>query len=320
MEAPSPHVTLHVLLTHFQTGLPSLVVDALLVAVAVAYLAGARALVRRRAAAGRGRPWPASRTACWLAGVAAVFVAVGSGLAAYDDLNPSAHVVQHVLLMMVAPPLLLLGRPVTLLVQAMARPVQTGVVRFLGSRAVQALTGPFAWPLYYGSMAAYFLTPAYAFSVRTPTFHDFTHGWFLAVGCCFWAGIVAADLPGRRRSPTGRLMALLVGMPVESAIAVALIFWPWPLAPGQPAHAAGIVLWVGAMLTSGVGLALVISEWARADARAVRRSDAALAAAGGGRVGHYTVRADGSAVPVVSVAPVVPAVPEEGVRAPGAGS
>ena len=308
--APSPHVDLHVLLTYVQTDVPSLVVDALLVAAAVAYLAGLRARRRRRRRPA-GRRWPVGRTAAWLAGLAMVFVGVGSGLAAYDDLNASAHVVQHLLLMMFAPPLLVLGRPATVLAQAAPRRVQVGVVRFFGGPVVRALTGPVAWPLYYGTMAAFFLTPVYAYSVRTPAFHDGTHGWFLAVGCLFWAGLVGVDLPGHRRSPTGRMAMLLAGMPVESAIAVALLFWPWALAPDQPAaaaHSAGLVLWMGSMVSSGVGLVIVLRQWTAADRRGVRRSLAAAAARGGARVGGYEVRADGSAVPVVP----------QGARAPGA--
>lgn len=335
-DAPSPHVSLHVLLSYFQTGVPSLVVDVLLVAAAVGYVLGTRALVRRRAAAAApaapaaapaaaapaaaaaaaapaaaavaagSQPWrwPPTRTVAWLAGLVAVFVAVGSGLAAYDDLNPSAHVVQHVLLMMVAPPLLFVGRPVTVLLQVLRRPAQVRAVRVLGSRVARGLTGPVAWPLYYGTMAAYFLTPLYALSVRTTPFHDATHGWFLAVGCLFWAGAVGDDLPGHRRSPTGRLLSLMAGMPVESAIAVALLFWPAPLAPGETvsaAHHAGAVLWIGAMATSGVGVALVLTRWIGVDARTVRRHAAAVAAGGGRRVGGYDVRADGSAVPVSPV-------------------
>jgi putative copper resistance protein D len=61
----------------------------------------------------RGHPWPRYRTAAFLAGLATIALALQSGLAAYDDVL-WVHNLQHVLLMMVASPMLALGAPITL--------------------------------------------------------------------------------------------------------------------------------------------------------------------------------------------------------------
>jgi putative copper resistance protein D len=273
-DAPSAHVALRVLLTWFQTGAASLLVDGVLAAAALAYLSAAALLGHRSRAAGRERRWPVPRTGAFVAGLAIVFVAVSSGLAAYDDVNPSAHVVQHALLMMVGAPLLVAGQPLVLAAQAGPRPLQHRLVRLTGGRAAAIATGPVAWVLYLGSMAGYFLTPLYAASIRDEVLHDSAHAWFLAVGCLYWTGVLGPDVAGHRRSPARRAVLVLAGMPVEAAIGVALVVWPRPLAPGYSltaTHAAGVVFWMTAMVTSGAAVAVLAHRWIRSDERRVRR-------------------------------------------------
>src|SRR5947209_10296340 len=76
---------------------------------------GTAYVVAARRARGR-RSWPRSASAAFLAGLGALAVVLQSGLAAYDE-NYAVHVVQHVVLMSIAPLLLALGAPVTLLLR-----------------------------------------------------------------------------------------------------------------------------------------------------------------------------------------------------------
>jgi len=70
----------------------------------------------------------------------------------YDDVLLCAHMVQHLLLIMVAPPLLVYGRPVTLLLHATRNPWHGWVIRVVRSTTVTALTWPpFCVALYSGS-------------------------------------------------------------------------------------------------------------------------------------------------------------------------
>src|ERR1700761_3056351 len=62
----------------------------------------------------RGHRWPRTRTACFLAGLAILALALQLGPIAAHDETPWVHSLQHVMLMMVAPPLLVLGSPITL--------------------------------------------------------------------------------------------------------------------------------------------------------------------------------------------------------------
>ena len=81
------------------------VVTGFVVAVAGLYLWGVLRVRRRHPA----RPWPLPRTALFLGGLAVVVIATESGIGSYDDVLFWDHMVQHLLLLMVAPPLLVLG-------------------------------------------------------------------------------------------------------------------------------------------------------------------------------------------------------------------
>src|SRR5262245_47671593 len=96
----------------------------------------------------RGRSWPTARTVAFVSGLVVILVATGSGLAVYDDVLFSLHVVQHVLLGMVAPLLLVLGAPVTLALQSGSRSTQRRLLRVLHSQPARVLTHPLtAWLL-----------------------------------------------------------------------------------------------------------------------------------------------------------------------------
>ncbi|MDR0344549.1 MAG: cytochrome c oxidase assembly protein, partial [Nocardiopsaceae bacterium] len=95
--------------------------------------------VRRRHPA---RPWPAWRTGMFLGGLAVIVIATQSGIAAYDDVLFWDHMIQHLLLIMVAPPLLVAGQPATLLLHASRNPLHDWVKRVLRSRVVSLITWP----------------------------------------------------------------------------------------------------------------------------------------------------------------------------------
>ena len=102
-----PPFGLSAVLTHWQF---APVVTALVVVAAGLYLWGVVRVARRHPA---GR-WPAWRTWMFLGGLAVVVIAAESGIGVYDDLLFWNHMVQHLMLLMVAPPLLIFGQPMTL--------------------------------------------------------------------------------------------------------------------------------------------------------------------------------------------------------------
>src|SRR5437762_5160559 len=82
--------------------------------------------------------WPGGPVMAFLAGLAALFLALASPIEPFASLLLQVHMLQHLLLMMVAPPLLWLGRPLLPLVRGLPEPVRTyWVARLFQSRGVR---------------------------------------------------------------------------------------------------------------------------------------------------------------------------------------
>ncbi len=271
-DVPSPPVHLHRLLSAWQVGAwaPDLALGWMVV-VGAAYWAGVRRLRRR------GRAWSRWRSGAFAAGLLALLVAADSGLASYDDSVFTLHIAQHLLIMMVAPPLLALGAPVTLALQASSRPVQSRLVRLLHNRLVGTATSPYlAAGLYYAAMWADLESAFYPYSLAHPLVHDASHLVMLGLGCLFWWPIIATDELPRRPSAGIRLATLFVGMPIEAFLGVALLMSGSPIAPQHTladTQTGGAVFWVAAMFITVTAALVIGMQWVRTEERAGERAD-----------------------------------------------
>lgn len=270
-DAPGASVRLHILLAGVQTGSLAMLADAIEVTVVALYLLGVRRVARR------GRRWSPWHTAAFISGVGVMWVAVGSGLAAYDDVNVTMHVVQHVLLMMVAPPLVTLGKPVTLAMQAVTRTVQVRLVRFVHTPLVAALSFPvLVWILYYGTMYVFFLTGVYPYAVAHPLFHDGTHLWSFIVGFLYWQPLVGLDPTHSTWPRSIKLGSLFIGMSFEAFLGISVAESAQPLAPINTlanTQQAGNAFWILSSTLSVMALAAVVVQWYRQLERETVRED-----------------------------------------------
>jgi putative copper resistance protein D len=266
----SPPVHLHQFLTAWQLSnwFGALAFAVQLVA-ACWYLAAVVRLHRR------GRAWSRWRTTAFMGGVLTLTIAVVSGLASYDDQVFVVHVSQHLLLMMVAPPLLALGAPVTLAVQSANRPLQTRIVNLLHHRALRALTMPLvAAVLYYTAMYVDFLTGFYPFSLRHPVAHNLSHVVMFGLGCLFWWPMLAADQLPNRPSFPARLVAIFVGMPFEVFLGLAVMNSGHPIAAEHTlsdTHAGGALFWGASMLVTFGAALVILAQWMRQEERRATR-------------------------------------------------
>ncbi len=243
----------------------------------------------------RVRTWPAWRAACFAAGVGVVLVALQSGVDGYDDRLLSDHMVQHMLLLMVAPVLLLLGRPVTLALRAL-RPAQ----RPGAARAV-ALMRPLAAPLpalaiFAAVVLGTHLPGFYDATLRHPLLHDTEHAAYLLAGLLLFTPLLDADPGARRRlGGVGRLAYLIAASPAMALVgaylndSTSVVYAPYASAAralGISAvldqRRAGAIMWVGGgVLLTVVGLtsalATMIAEERRMSAREWRADLAAQA-------------------------------------------
>ena len=264
---------LHGALTAWQWSPFSIVIGIALVAVAYWYLSADWRL------AVRGRRWPTRRTAAFMAGLIAIDMALQSPVATFTGSYFQAHVVQHLLLMVVAPPLLALGAPSTLLLQTANRATKTRWLGVLHSRPFAVFTHPvLVWFFYFGAMFAFFLSPLVNYAMEHMALMDGINLVFLLGACCYWWPVVGLDPIVHWRMGYGARMAnLALGVPFESFLGVALMSDRSPVASMYSAastHSGGALLWAAAELATFTGLIPVFWQWMRADEREGARSDA----------------------------------------------
>jgi putative membrane protein len=138
---------------------------------------------------------PAWRLATFLTGIVALWIAVGSPLEAFDDVSLSVHMVQHLLLMAVAPALLLMGSPTFPLLHGLPRTIRGTVGRLLQWRPVQrlgrTLTHPaFCWIAATVALIAWHVPAAFELALRSDSWHKFEHVCFFATSLLFWWPVI----------------------------------------------------------------------------------------------------------------------------------
>jgi cytochrome c oxidase assembly factor CtaG len=219
------------------------------------YLWGVARVARRHPA----RRWPAWRTGMFLGGLAVVVLATQSGIGAYDDLLFWDHMVQHLMLIMIAPPLLIFGQPITLLMHASRNPLHSWAKRILRSRVVSFFTWPvFGCVAYTVAVIGAHLT-GFANLVQTnQAVHDAEHALFLVVGYLFFLPILGHEPIRWRLTYPVRFVILVLVMPVDTFTGLMLGYGTagtpgvpaaprpaWAPPPVSDLHSGGAVMWIG---------------------------------------------------------------------------
>lgn len=222
-------------------------------------------------------------------GLVAIVVAVDGPPDVLSDVSFSAHMVQHMLLQMVAAPLLLLGGPVTLVLRANPPWLRRRVlVRALRSRAVRVLTNPVtALASFAVLLVGSHLTPLYELTLDHEWVHQLEHVGYLLTALLFWWPAIGVDPAPRRIGYPARLLYLFVAMPVTALLGVAIadanhVLYahyaadppPWPATPLQDQRTAGTLLWISGMFTVVPAMGAVLLRWLDEDARRQARNDA----------------------------------------------
>ncbi len=254
-------------------------------------------LVGRVNAAHPGGRLPSIRAWAFLGGLVAIAVALLSGIGRYDTALFSVHMVQHLLLTLVAAPLLVLGAPVTLLLRA-ATPAtrQRWLLPLLHSRVVRVAGHPVvAWLAFAAVMWGSHFSALFDGALEQPLLHDLEHGLYLAAGLLFWWPVAGLDPSPYRMSHPARVLYAFLQMPQNTFLAVAILFAgaplyahyatlgsPWGIdALADQQRAAGI-MWLAGDVLFLVAVSGLIAAWMRHDARTTeatdRRADVARAA------------------------------------------
>jgi putative membrane protein len=198
---------------------------------ATVYVAGVVRLGRN------GRSWSRGRTAGFGLGL----VLVGAALSPPMDtaaVGAAGHMIQHLLLSMVAPIGLVLGAPLTLLLGALPAPARRPVAAVLRSSLLHVTCHPVtAAVLSVGALYVLYLTPLYALSTRSELVHHLLHVHFLLAGYLFaWA--VAGPDPAPRRPRLGVRTAAVVAAGAAHGCLAKLLYSRAPALPPGSGHGA----------------------------------------------------------------------------------
>ncbi|MGC9667254.1 cytochrome c oxidase assembly protein [Planosporangium sp. 12N6] len=256
-----------------------------LLAVAIAYLYAVWRLERR------GDRWPALRTVSFVvAGLGGIASVTLTGIGTYDTTLLSVHMVQHMVLSMIAPIFLALGAPVTLALRTLPHGPRRVLLSVVHSRVAKIWTYPlFAYGLFVVTPFALYFTGLYELTMRNTLVHELVHLHFIGVGCLFFWPLLGIDpLPGRWPYP-GRALLMFLSTPFHTVLGLTVMqsttllggdWYPslrlgWA-DPFTDQRLAGGILWAGGEVVSVTMLGVLVVQWMRHAEREARRLDRRL--------------------------------------------
>ena len=234
-------------------------------------------------------PWPHRYTVSFMSGLALTWFVVLGPVGAYDDIFFWAHMVQHIALMMVVAPLLLLGAPVLLILRVSSRPIRRKyVVPVLRSRAVAILTDPvISWLLFAGVLLGTHFSPFYDFALRHPLVHDYLeHPLYLGVALIYYYPLLSPGPAPRRLSYGVRAISLALMMVPEAMTgffiyASGYLLYPYYATVSRPFGPAaledqqfgGALMWGGGMIIDSIWVVLAVLAWLQNEERRAHQID-----------------------------------------------
>jgi putative copper resistance protein D len=239
----------------------------------------------------RGDRWPVHRTVFFLGpGLGSIAAVTLSGLGAYDTTLLSVHMIQHMMLAMVAPIFLALGAPVTLALRTLPRRPRHGLRAVVHSRVARVLAFPLvAYAIFVANPFILYFSGLYRLTLESSVLHELVHAHFIATGCLFFWPLLGLDpLPGRWPYP-GRALLMLLSTPFHAVLGLTImqsttliggdwypslgLSWADPFADQK---VAGGVLWAGGEVVSVAMIAVLVVQWMRQSEREAARIDRAL--------------------------------------------
>ncbi|QES04831.1 cytochrome c oxidase assembly protein [Streptomyces venezuelae] len=243
----------------------------------------------------RGDAWPVSRTVFFAVGVLTIALVMCTKLNDYGMVMFSVHMVQHMVISMLSPILLLLGAPVTLALRALpvAGRGSTGprelLLKLLHSRYMKVITHPgFTIPMFIASLYALYFTPLFDFLMGSKPGHIGMMVHFLMVGLVFFWPIMGVDPGPHRPGYVMRMLELFAGMPFHAFFGIALMMASEPMVTtyrNPPAslgidaltdqNAAGGIAWAFSEIPSVLVLIALVYQWYHSEQRQAVRKDRA---------------------------------------------
>ncbi|KND36242.1 cytochrome c oxidase assembly protein [Streptomyces acidiscabies] len=243
----------------------------------------------------RGDSWSWPRTISFVLGVLTVVLVMCTKLNDYGMVMFSVHMVQHMIISMVSPILVLLGAPMTLALRALpvAGKGRKGprelLLALLHSRYMTVIThAAFTIPLFIASLYALYFTPLFDTLMGSKAGHLGMMVHFFAVGVVFFWPIIGVDPGPKRPGYLMRMLELFAGMPFHAFFGIALMMASQPMVKSfenPPASlgidalsdqsAAGGIAWAFSEVPSVIVLIALLFQWYGSDQRLAKRQDRA---------------------------------------------
>jgi len=275
------------LLTHWQFDpLPA----ALLVIATALYLIGADHVSRHHP----DHPWPVRHTVSFLVGIGFILVVTLGPIGAYDDTFFWAHMTQHIVLMMLAAPFLLLGEPVLLVLRLSSREFRHQVVvPVLHSRVVRFLTNPVvSWLIFAGVLVGTHFTHFYEYALEHDSVHAYVeHPLYLTAGLLYYYPLLGSSPGTNPMSPFAKVVSQFLMMVPETMTGFAIymasgVMYPYYNSverPWGPSTAltdqrlGGALMWSSGMVLDALWISVAAWQWIKSEEHKARRIDAEIA-------------------------------------------
>lgn len=245
----------------------------------------------------RGDSWPVARLILWLVGMLGLFYVTSGGPMVYGRVLFSAHMIQHMLLVMVVPLPMVLGAPITLLMRAV--PARTDGSRGLREWILGAVHSPylrfFAHPVvaavnFSGSLVVFYYSGIMSLALSTHIGHELMILHFLAAGYLFAQAMIGIDPGVSRLGYPLRLLLLLITMAFHAFFGVSIMSsttliegdWYGNMGHGwipalEDQMRGGEIAWGIGELPTLILAVIVAVQWSRSSEREAKRRDRAEA-------------------------------------------
>ncbi|MFC4021221.1 cytochrome c oxidase assembly protein [Micromonospora sp. GCM10011542] len=239
----------------------------------------------------RGDRWPVSRTVFFLGpGLGGIALVTVSGLHEYDTTLLSVHMIQHMVLSMVAPIFLALGAPMTLALRTLPVRPRKRLLAIVHSRVARVYSFPLvAFAIFVVNPFVLYFSDLYRYTLEHAWAHELVHAHFIMTGCVFFWPLLGLDpLPGRWPYPA-RALLMLLSVPFHTVLGLTIMqsttlfggdWYPslnlgWA-DPWDDQVLAGGILWAGGEFVSVTMLAVLVVQWVKQSEREARRVDREL--------------------------------------------
>lgn len=239
----------------------------------------------------RGDSWSRWRTASFLFGQGLIAYSIFSFLGVYDTVLFWTHMIQHMVLNMIAPVFLVASAPVTLALRVLPHGARDLLLKILHSWFAKIILFP---ALTLGLMVSLqfmlYLTGWYDLTLRNSFHHDFLHIYMVVIGCLFFMPLLGPDPHPYRIPYPLRIVMFILPMPFHAWIGVIILGskklvaeeWylaferNWGLSPMDDQTWAGALMWATGDLTMLAGMIVIFVKWVSDSQREARRVDRAL--------------------------------------------